>query len=382
VGIKSCVPKIEEENAVSSISFTTSPHADTGLIREKLGYIFNKTYNELNTHKASRGRSYSGLVSGDVKYSSLAMGAGEQRVIEILSAAFNAPKYGMILIDEIDLLLHTDALQKLISVLSDRATEKNLQIIFTSHRESIINQKDIVSIKHLHSIKENGIESTKTLCLSNSTPDALYRLTGVMVRSIEIFVEDYMAKAIVEHEASRLGLKKHTDTVIYGAAVNCFTVLGGLALTNRYDPKTQVYVLDGDVLTDVISKESQIQKVVSGTEVGREDFRKRCLSGIRQFQPSDDAPSAPEAQIHRMIRSLDPQLLDASQKEIFDISSNINVEQDKHYLVQKILMILNESEPSGLPKIVATAALSAYWPTYVQEITTWLENAGKNIKEE
>lgn len=379
VGIKSCVPKIEEERATSAIKFSTIRHSDADLIKEKLGYIFNKAYTELNLHAATKGRSYTGLEAGAVKYSSLAMGAGEQRVIEILSSVFNSPKYGLILIDEIDLLLHTDALGKLICVLSERATDKCLQIVFTSHREAILNWSNKVSVKHIHSIFDRAKNAPTTLCLSNSTPDAVYRLTGVMERTLEVFVEDSMAKAIVNHEIQRRALKKHTNITLYGAAGNCFTVLGGLALTDKYNDQRQLFVLDGDVLSKPDERIGRIKNVVSGTEDGKETLRQKLLDGVKQFQPHVEAPPAPEAQVHWMIRGLDREKLDASQVEIFEIACGINVEQDKHYLVGKILHILNESEESGLPKIVGLAAVSDHWDSYVQEVGNWLTESAKMV---
>jgi ABC-type lipoprotein export system ATPase subunit len=372
VGIKSCLPKIEEETAVSAIKFDTNTHLDSSLIMEKMSYVFNRQYQELNTHAATKGRLYSGLALDGVNYSSLAMGAGEQRAIEILSAVFNAPKYGLILIDEIDLLLHTHALNRIISVISKRAEDKGLQIVFTSHRETILARTDEVSIKHLHSVKVENTGKRKTLCFSNTTADALYRLTGEMERSLEIFVEDEVAKAIVDHEAFKLKLKRHTNTVLYGSASNCFTVLGGLALTNKYDPARQLYVLDGDVLASANDRQRQIEKVVSGTESGRVEFRQDCVSGIRQFAPSEHASPSPEAQIHWMIQSLNPHDLEDMQREIYDIAISVRVEQDTHDLVGMILKILNEGKDSGISKIVSLAALSDYWPTYVAQVREWL----------
>ena len=379
VGIKSCVPKIEEESALGVISFSTAQHEDSILIKDKLGYIFNKSYSEINIHTATKGRSYTGLETDAVKYSSLAMGAGEQRTIEILSAVFNSPKYGLILIDEIDLLLHTDALKKLIRVLFDRATEKSLQIVFTSHREAILGWSCEVSVKHIHSVFDSQTGASKTLCLSNSTPDAVYRLTGVMERSLEVFVEDGTAQAVVNHELYRRGLKKHTNITLYGAANNCFTVLGGMALAEKYEPERQVYVLDGDVLVGSDERSGRINKVVSGTEGGRDELRNACLDWIKKFRPNAAAPPAPEAQIHWMIRGIDRDSLNNSQKEIFDIAREINVEQDKHYLVGKILEVLNESEASGLPKIIDLAAMSNEWGAYVKEVADWLDCASSVV---
>ncbi|MBK3018715.1 ATP-binding cassette domain-containing protein, partial [Klebsiella pneumoniae] len=85
IGIKSCVPRIEEETYTSTISYETEAHADANLIMAKMGTVFNRAYNELNLHRAHAGRRYPGLALNGTRYSALAMGAGEQRVLEILS---------------------------------------------------------------------------------------------------------------------------------------------------------------------------------------------------------------------------------------------------------------------------------------------------------
>jgi len=178
IGIKSCVPQIEEETYTSAINYQTETHADAGLIMSKMGTVFNRAYTELNIHQARAKRQYPGLALDGTRYSALAMGAGEQRVLEILSAVFNAPKYALLLIDEIDLLLHTAALTKLIEILFQRAQEKSLQIVFTTHREAILELKNMVSIKHIHTVKA----VSKTYCFSNTKPDAL-RLRAVGTRN-------------------------------------------------------------------------------------------------------------------------------------------------------------------------------------------------------
>lgn len=385
IGIKTCVPRIEDEKTAGTIKFTTTKHEDSDLIISEMSSIFNKNYGELNIHISLNGKIFSGLELKGIQYSSLSMGAGEQRVIQILSSVFTAPKYGLILIDEIDLLLHTDALNKLLRSISERALSKNLQIIFTSHRETILSKTDIISIQHLHTIdiKDSSISDSntqnnttaKTLCFSNTTPDILYRLTGNMERTFEVFVEDDVARSIIDFESSRLRIKKHVDTVFYGSASNCFSVVGGLALTKKYDPEKQLYVLDGDVLSKEEERKTQLEKVVSGTEEGREKFRERCVNGIRQFNPSPNFGLSPESQIHHMIRSLDPDNLFGTDREIHDISSSIEYEKDKHYLINKIINILNVERSVGLSHIVNLAAKSNYWDTYTQQVREWLTHA-------
>ena len=95
------------------------------------------------------------------------MSAGEQKVFHILNIVFNAPKYSLVLIDELDLLLHDKAMTSLVKVIHERATSQNLQIIFTTHRESIVSLSKIVNIRHLFTT------SLKTLCFNETKPDAI-----------------------------------------------------------------------------------------------------------------------------------------------------------------------------------------------------------------
>lgn len=378
IGIKSCVPRIEEESYTSAINYQTEVHADADLIMAKMGTVFNRAYNELNIHRAHMGRRYPGLALDGTRYSALAMGAGEQRVLEILSAVFNAPKYGLILIDEIDLLLHTAALTKLIGILFQRAQDKSLQIVFTTHREAILELTDMVSIKHIHTVKTvppltvpPTPVQTKTYCFSNTKPDALRRLTGQQDRPLEIFVEDEMALAIVEHELFRLGMKRVANITPYGAATNCFTLAAGLILSGGHDVNSQLFLLDGDLY---LTPELQLERanaVLSGTEAHAVARRQCCLQGIRKLCAQADAPPAPEAQLHRMIRNL-PRQQDEGVNEIIDLAVGIEAVDDTHSFIGLIVQTLNVLRPVGLSTIVNVAALSPVWELYVAELREWL----------
>jgi ABC-type lipoprotein export system ATPase subunit len=370
IGIKSCVPRIEEETYTSAINYQTEVHADADLIMAKMGIVFNRAYNELNLHRAHAGRKYLGLALNGTRYSSLAMGAGEQRVLEILLAVFNAPKYGLILIDEIDLLLHTAALTQLIRILFQRAEDKSLQIVFTTHREVILEFQDMVSIKHIHTIMTSP---PKTYCFSNTKPDALKRLTGEQDRPLEVFVEDEMALAIVEYELSNLGMKRVANITQYGAATNCFTLAAGLILSERHNLASQLFLLDGDLYATYEDQVERVNAVLSGTEVDAVARRQHCIDGIRKLCPLEGTASlAPEPQLHRMICDLPPQQ-DPSVNEIIELAQSIQAVQDNHSFVDLIIHTLNVNRPVGMHSIVKVAALSPDWAEYVDELRNWLE---------
>ncbi len=364
IGIKTCVPTIEEETYTSLIRYVTAPHRDTALIREKMNVVFNRNYAELNIHNAHGGRSYNGLALNGTRYSSLSMGAGEQRVLHILSRVFNAPKNALILIDEIDLLLHTAALKNLIKIISERAVAKALQIIFTTHREAVLELSNIVSIKHIHTI------SGKTYCFSNTKPDAMERLTGVQHRPIEIFVEDVVANAVVEHELFSLNMKRSATVTKYGAATNCFTIAAGLMLKGNHDFVNHLFLLDGDLYRTEPERLNRVQQVLSGTELNAVQRRQQILGAVKMLCPSFGAVP-PEVELHQMIRTL-PVQQDGGANEIIQIANRIEAVDDTHSFVDQIIETLNVERAVGLSRIVEVAARSLLWNEYVQELREWL----------
>jgi ABC-type lipoprotein export system ATPase subunit len=378
IGIKSCVPRIEEETYTSAINYQTEAHADAGLIMAKMSTVFNRAYDELNLHRARAGRQYPGLAFPGTRYSALAMGAGEQRVLEILSAVFNAPKYALILIDEIDLLLHTAALTQLIRILFQRAVEKSLQIVFTTHREAILNLTEMVSIKHIHTI---GAQPPKTYCFSNTKPDALKRLTGTHDRTLEIFVEDELAQAIAEHELSRLALKRIANVTQYGAATNCFTLAAGLILSGGHDLNTQLFLLDGDLYVTQEEQLFRAKAVLTGTEEHAKQRRQSCIDGIKKLCATTGVSLAPEPQLHRMIREL-PQQKDDAANEIIGLANDIQAVNDTHSFVELIIQTLNVHRAVGMANIVRVAALSPAWEPYGEELRAWLTECRSDFVED
>lgn len=193
IGVKTCVPIIESENQQSRIKFNTISLGDTisSKVKELAGKVMNRNYTTYNRHVTPSKKEYIGVSTSGIDYSSLSMGAGEQRIFYILSQVLNAKDYGLILIDEIDLLLHQDALVRLLRILDDIAIKKKLQIIFTTHAHSITHL-GYIDFRHLHQTP------SKTLCFNDTKPGALRRLTGENTRPLEVFVEDDLASYLIK----------------------------------------------------------------------------------------------------------------------------------------------------------------------------------------
>ncbi|EIF2259543.1 AAA family ATPase, partial [Vibrio cholerae] len=130
IGIDKCVPMIEAEKKQAKINYSTQVINEEVIntILEKASIVLNRNYAKYHVHEAS-GKEFIGVEVDGLRYSALSMSAGEQKVFYILEKVFRATKYSLILIDELDLLLHDQAMKKLIEVILERAEDKNLQVI-------------------------------------------------------------------------------------------------------------------------------------------------------------------------------------------------------------------------------------------------------------
>ena len=151
IGIESCLPEIEKITANSRIIYKTTKMTqkiDEKTIKEA-AYILNKEYESLLDNDYY-GKHLIGVeLNSGLKYSSLSMGTGEQRIIKMLKTILSAEAYSIILIDEIDLLLHVSALKRLIVKLDEIAKRKHLQIVFTTHSIEMLNMQDYVRVQYI-----------------------------------------------------------------------------------------------------------------------------------------------------------------------------------------------------------------------------------------
>lgn len=364
VGIRSCVPRIEEERSRTYLELVTanSTHPAVNQILADASYILNRNYTGLSSKTHWSGRSYLGTSIAGLDYSALSMGAGEQRLFELLSAVYRAPNYGLVLVDEIDLLMHEDALNKLLERLDALARQRNLQIIFTTHRESVLRQEDKLCVHHI--FQTPG----KTLSVSQTTPDALHRLTGQAVRPVEVFVEDDLSYAIVARVVEELGIRRHVTISPVGAAVNVFTVLGGLTLRGS-NLTNSLFLLDGDVYVTDPEKAQRIAAVITGNEPGRDAMRTGALARVRQL--ALPAATNPEQHLHALISGM-PGPLTADAQEIRACAQGIVAVMNKHQFVDSVIQRLGHPKGVGMYKMAELASQSPGWAALTADLRQWL----------
>lgn len=378
IGVSTSVPAIEEGWPRSKIRYTTSDlhDAESMEIREKAGYILNRDYTRYHANRVSSRSSLIGVEFQGVNYSALSMGAGEQRLFKILHTIKAAGNYSLILIDEIDLLLHTDALHRLLGVINEYATAKKLQIVFTTHREIIVNLDSFIAVRHIY---RSPIAPYKTFCFEETKPDALTRLTGHLHRPLSICCEDDVASAIVEKVAHQVRVRKFLEISCFGAADNCFTLAAALKL-NGENLGNSLLVLDGDKYSTAQERTDRIRKSLTGDSSHDQARRDEALSKIVQF--SSPNKRCPEQELHAMITSQQPSGDNSTEDEVIMAAHNIAAVDNPHDYLDDLIEVLGDSRAAGLRRVVEVAARAAFWNEYTGTVKAWLEEMRPALVEE
>ena len=358
IGITSCVPDIEKAKERTKINIANKGENQTlQAIVNKISYILGGQYQ--NCYNGFRSnRQYRIVKRDNLDYPSIAMGAGEQRLLVILETVFAAPEYSLILIDELDLTLHTQALNRLLDTLIDKANQKHLQIIFTTHRENITQRTDI-NIRHLYQV------NNKTFCFEGINNACMDVLTGATSKLIKIFVEDQLSKSIISTIAKELKIQRYCEINTFGDIQNGFTVAAVKVVENN-EIENILVVLDGDKYVSDAEKEAVLKKRFSGNTRYEEDVRAKALSLIKEY--NNPYHKSPERFIIDTVKILN------MESEIHDIVLVLGELQDDHDYIEKIANKFGIDRKVAGEDLIREIQNSDEWKNYVQPIYEWLQN--------
>lgn len=367
--IKDSVPEVETINLQTMVHYqrTIRTGQSDQLIREIAGQILNRTYNEYHRVVYQHGARRSiGVSIGGLTYPALSMSSGEQRVFRILDAVINSPDYALILIDEIDLFLHQDALQRLLGKLDEHCRAKKKQLVFTTHFPPVAKMYDQMSVMTLHRTPE------KTIVWNGYSHAALRHITGTQEKPISVFAEDDVAEAIIAQVARELRIRPYTQIGHYGPAANAFALGAGMVLSGRPIDNTLI-VLDGDVLSSRIERTTLVNKNLTGNGQVHNTQRKQLKAMIRPLWAID--AKSPEQILHTFMHELNAATLglDVENTDLLAIAHGVVNVPERHGFIGKIIEHTGESREVALSKIVPLAAKSAGWKRYTRLIRLWLK---------
>lgn len=375
VSIGESVPDIDTVNLASMIHYTRTENIDEigRQVREVGGQVLNKFYDSLyKVTYAYRGKQSIGVKTSGQTYSGLSMSSGEQRVFRILEAVFSAPKFGLILVDEIDLFLHQDALQRLLLKLNEHCESQNKQLIFTTHFPPVADMYDKMCIYTLNRVPQ------KTVIWRGYSYEAMRHITGTQQQPIQCYVEDDVAELIVKCIGEELGILRFIQIGRYGPAENAFHVAAGLQLSG-VNLDSMIAILDGDVYglwnKGERCRKDRINKAITGTGPEHLAQRKKLIRRVRSFSPVVDANGklkSPEQVLHSMLHSLDQERVPTNRKVLHEVALSVVNVPERHAFVNKIIEITGEGREIALSKLIEVAALAPTWGEYTRPIRHWL----------
>lgn len=291
IGLQSCMPHIEAENQRTRFEFAVSD-LDLSVKKQQemvdaASIILNRRYKTIKRGSKRTGLKRflvatveQGSPPVESAYTSHYMGAGEYKVLKLIQEVLSAPDDGFLLIEEIEVSIHEAALRRLVKWIIEQAEKKELQIVFSTHWPRIVEFADELSIRTLHATPE------KVVCINGYRPMALHRMSGdeADMRVIKVWVEDQLARRIVQQVCTELGILRNVVILPFGAIDNAFSVAAVLELEAR-DLSKNLVVTDGDRYPTIEEKKAQIKRALSGTGEALEQAQQRAERWLVQFEP-------------------------------------------------------------------------------------------------
>ncbi len=299
-------------------------------ILDSMCRVLEANYSDLMICTTQKGFTFYKFTKNGISYTEHTMGAGEKRVFEVLKAAHDPSilPNGLLLIDELDVLLHEKAFKKLVSELIEIAENSLLEIVFSTHRESIVHFKRTINIVSIFNMG-TGIQA-----FPGVSADALRQLTDIQPEMVSVFVEDELARTAINVLLEREALTDKVDVQIFGASENSAVVLAGLLLSGK-DLGKVMCLLDGDVHRTVQEKLKIIQKCLTGTDSVKKQQRRDVLGRMFEFSLQVlTQKGSPEYNHKCWFESIDPALISAEESaeylKLRQFSMSINGLVDWH----------------------------------------------------
>ena len=179
------------------------------------------------------------LTKEGTRYSGFHQGSGETTIAELIRS--DLPRYGIVLIDEIESSLHPRAQRRLMRDLAAAARIQECQIILTTHSPTVLEELPLLARTYILETQER-----KEIATGVSPQFAMTKMDDERHPECELYVEDRRSQTWVGEMLSRHAGELFVRCTItpYGAA-NLGVALGQLVSGNRFARPTLVF-LDGD----------------------------------------------------------------------------------------------------------------------------------------
>lgn len=389
IGLLACMPHIESESQRTRFEFAPQELDLTPAKRQTVvdaaSAILNRRYVAVRRATKKSGlKSFlvatvsQGQPPAESSYTSHYMGAGEYKVLKLIQEIIRAPEGALILIEELEVSIHDAALRRLVPWLIQQAEDKNLQIIFSTHWPHIVDFSEQIAIRTLHATAQ------KVECINGFRPMALHRMSGneADMRVISVWVEDQLAKRIVQQVCTELGILPNVLISLFGAIDNAFSVGAVLELEGRHANKN-VVITDGDRYPTEDDKKGQIQRALSGTGEALVKAQKDALRWFVQFEPL--MPDGHRVNPERFLLEAARRMADAGQVNpwinnfLEFVDANVFTDPDK-----SIVFNLHKHFSLSVENIewflIEAASKDAAWAPFTDSVRQKLRESAVNLE--
>lgn len=302
-----------------------------GKVKDAVGYILGKNYDDFRYLEHSK-YSLPLVKIGNIIYSGFNMGAGENALFEIFSTIYSCGQNSLLVLDEIELGLHSKAQRHFIRKLKEVCQETGTQVICTTHSKEIFECLPDDARFFVESI------GGKTRTTAGISPEfAFSKMGAVDNQELDIYVEDEVAKSLIEaslpaNKRTRIRIK------IIGSASAISRQLAALWI--RGEDRPTIAVFDGDQL---VKRNQNLQHAKNMAENTTKEFEqwfdehstylpgatwpeawiiqkcKECLQQTSDALSLDDEGEASEF--------LEYSLQAGKHNEFFELSNNVGLEK-------------------------------------------------------
>lgn len=406
IGIGDAVPHIERDVEGGELVYEKSDLWGRSEARLKsylseIGKIMNRSYPGAGNAKKNSGvirdflyASLDDRTLGQLTYPSHYMGAGEQKIFEVVKEVFMAPKGSLILIEEPEVSLHNKAMHDLLLFLEEQAEKKELQVVISTHWLGISEWKGKISTISLHVDKANDAVT----CKKGLAPADQHALSGLQsdIKKITIWVEDDLARKIVDHVANELNIRKFIRKIgVAYSANNLFSVAAAIVI-DRDLVDDVLIVGDGDVATSIEAKREQIDKRISligenlqldGPRVWVDLKRAQAAGLITEFfSPDNQNPESFFLSVAERLKAAGnaPRWL---LEDLGEISQMRPLPPSKVALYELARMKCDTAQPADITKelgrlhdrLIVAVSASEQWAPYVEPVAARLKQMAVDL---
>jgi predicted ATPase len=208
---------------------------------ERLSQIMGHRYDsaKMALTDADNKRYVAVLSQQNAAYSGFHQGAGETTIAELLKADW--PKYGLVLIDEIETSLHPRSQRRLIRDLADRCRDSETQLVLTTHSPYILDELPLEARAYIIQT-----DIGRQIVYGVSPEFAMTKMDDQPHYECDLYVEDERAGRLLVEILTRHApsLVQRCQIIPYGAA-SVGQALGIMASQKRF-PRPSCVFLDGD----------------------------------------------------------------------------------------------------------------------------------------